>query len=141
MSNLIISLLLLIAQVQHSHAFQLQRPSIIKIRTRDSTTLLPSAPSDDSLPKDIQSALFDDSLEIDQRYAGPNRDEVFGLDIGLIPAIVPVFAYIMYDPTAAGFAFVIDKIAQNNFVPVDGGQYQAKIIAPAINGVVVPGIT
>ena len=44
----------------------------------------------------------------------------------------------MYDPTAELFASFIDLIAQNNFVPVDGGQYQAKIIAPAINGIVVP---
>lgn len=132
---------LLLVSVEQTHAFQLQSPFIVPTGTLITTKLYSSASTqNDHLPRDIQTALFDDdSLEVDQRYAGPNREKIFGIDIGMIPAIVPIIAYIIYDPTAELFAFVIDAIAQNNFVPVDGGQYQAKIIAPAINGVVVPG--
>ena len=58
-----------------------------------------------------------------------------------IPMVIPVMAYFLYDPTAEGFAAALDKIANRNWVAVDGGDYQAKMIAPAINGVVVPAIS
>jgi hypothetical protein len=56
--------------------------------------------------------------------------------------VLPFFAYTMYDPTAQLFATAIDVLrGSNNWVAVDGGAYQAKIIAPVINGVVVPAIS
>jgi hypothetical protein len=58
------------------------------------------------------------------------------------PMVLPFFAYTMYDPTAQLFATAIDLLrGNNNWVAVDGGAYQAKIIAPVINGVVVPAIS
>ena len=57
------------------------------------------------------------------------------------PVFIPILAYLTYDPFAEGFAYCLDRLANNNWVAVDGGAYQAKIIAPAINGVVVPAIS
>ena len=59
----------------------------------------------------------------------------------LTPFIVPVVAYAFYDDIASSFAFLLDITAKRNFVSVDGGAYEAKIIAPAINGVVIPAIS
>jgi hypothetical protein len=53
------------------------------------------------------------------------------------PFFLPALAYCLYDPTASIFASAIDFLSSNNWVAVDGGAYQAQIIAPAINGVVV----
>jgi hypothetical protein len=58
-----------------------------------------------------------------------------------IPMMIPVLAFFLYDSTAEIFAGALDKIANRNWVAVDGGDYQAKMIAPAINGVVVPAIS
>lgn len=94
---------------------------------------------------DLESDIFDIDDFNDSRYSGLNRSEstVVTIEKGLrwIPMLIPVLAYVMYDPTAASFASILDSLANNNFVAVDGGAYQAKIIAPAINGVVVPAIS
>lgn len=60
----------------------------------------------------------------------------------VIPLLTPILAYLSYDEVAkifnAGVNFInIDR----SWVPVDGGAYQARIIAPAINGIVVPAIS
>jgi hypothetical protein len=47
----------------------------------------------------------------------------------------------MYDPVAELFASALTSISNRNWVAVDGGAYQAKIIAPAINGVIMPSIS
>lgn len=56
------------------------------------------------------------------------------------PVLIPILAYQMYDPVAELFAGVLDSMSNRNWVVVDGGAYQAKIIAPAINGVIMPSI-
>lgn len=57
------------------------------------------------------------------------------------PVLIPILAYQLYDPVANVFAGAIDSLSDRNWVSVDGGAYQAKIIAPAINGVIVPSIS
>ena len=60
----------------------------------------------------------------------------------IVPVITPFVAYMTYDDIARFFNYVFDVIAlERNWVPVDGGAYQARIIAPAINGIVVPAIS
>jgi hypothetical protein len=61
--------------------------------------------------------------------------------IRYVPAVLPVMAFVLYDPVASLFATSLDAIANRNWVAVDGGAYQAKIIAPAINGIVVPSVS
>jgi hypothetical protein len=58
-----------------------------------------------------------------------------------MPLAIPILAYSLYDLTAELFATTLEVLGNNNWVAVDGGAYQAKIIAPAINGVVVPAIS
>lgn len=89
----------------------------------------------------MDSDFFDATDKNDLRYSSSLSNTLMRIDTSLrwIPALIPILAYVMYDPTAECFAATLDSLANNNFVAVDGGQYQAKIIAPAINGVVVPG--
>lgn len=57
-----------------------------------------------------------------------------------LPILMPLVAYTTYEPTAQAFNAVVEVISGNSWVAVDGGQYQATIITPAINGLVVPSI-
>jgi len=58
-----------------------------------------------------------------------------------IPILSPILAFFTYETVAAVSDDTIHFLAQNTWVAVDGGIYEAKMIAPAINGVVVPAIT
>lgn len=57
-----------------------------------------------------------------------------------IPGITPFLAFFGFDHVAAAFHWIAEVLSTNNWVSVDGGTYQAKIIAPAINGVVIPSV-
>jgi hypothetical protein len=57
-----------------------------------------------------------------------------------VPLFAPFVAFLTYDLVASTFADFVELLSNKNWVAVDGGAYQAKIIAPAINGVVVPAI-
>ncbi len=59
------------------------------------------------------------------------------------PIIFSLLAFGTYDPTAHLFQSTIQFLqsAENKWIAVDGGAYQASIIAPAINGVVVPAMS
>ncbi|KAG7351596.1 DUF4239 domain containing protein [Nitzschia inconspicua] len=57
------------------------------------------------------------------------------------PITIPIFAFVLYDPTALLFSSALQSLSLGNtWVAVDGGQYQARIITPAINGIVVQAI-
>ena len=57
-----------------------------------------------------------------------------------IPIVMPLLAYSTYESTAQLFDNAVTIISNNNWIAVDGGAYQAEIITPAINGLVVPSI-
>jgi hypothetical protein len=57
-----------------------------------------------------------------------------------LPIVAPLVAYLSYEQVAEFSDAVIECLSNKNFVVVDGGAYESKIIAPAINGVVVPSI-
>ena len=57
-----------------------------------------------------------------------------------VPGLTPFVAFNSFDQVAAAFHWIAQELSSNNWVSVDGGAYQAKIIAPAINGVVVPSV-
>jgi hypothetical protein len=110
-----------------THLFVLREPSSILLKTN----IQP--------PNGLESDFFSDFSGVeDLRYSSLGSQTLLGIDQGLrwIPMLIPVLAYVMYDPTAECFASILDALANNNFVAVDGGAYQAKIIAPAINGYV-----
>lgn len=59
----------------------------------------------------------------------------------VIPIITPIIAFLSYDMIATSFRGLVESLSwERAWVPVDGGAYQAKIITPAINGVVLPAI-
>jgi hypothetical protein len=62
--------------------------------------------------------------------------------IMVLPIITPILAYLTYDDVAKLFDVLVKSLNQDKtWAAVDGGAYQAKIIAPAINGIVVPTIS
>lgn len=124
-----------------------------------------SAPKQRSKNTITQTFLFNEQLfnEVDPslRYFGeyiPLADDpVYGLaheardsrprhDAGwltvlIVPIVAPILAFMSYDLVAKAFEFVIETLSwDRSWVPVDGGAFQAKILTPAINGVVLPAI-
>ena len=62
--------------------------------------------------------------------------------VRLVPIITPILAYFTYEELAASVDVMQDFLdSERAWIAVDGGAYQAKIIAPAINGVVIPSIS
>lgn len=66
--------------------------------------------------------------------------ETMELALKYLPFIMPIVAYFTYEPTAKVFNLMVQFLSSNNWIAVDGGQYQAVIITPAINGLVVPSL-
>jgi hypothetical protein len=62
--------------------------------------------------------------------------------VRLVPIVAPILAYFTYEELASCVNIIEDFLdSQRAWIAVDGGAYQAKIIAPAVNGVVVPSIS
>eukprot|EP00522_Entomoneis_paludosa_P008695 CAMPEP_0172443832 /NCGR_PEP_ID=MMETSP1065-20121228/4024_1 /TAXON_ID=265537 /ORGANISM="Amphiprora paludosa, Strain CCMP125" /LENGTH=437 /DNA_ID=CAMNT_0013194179 /DNA_START=389 /DNA_END=1702 /DNA_ORIENTATION=- len=78
------------------------------------------------------------SEEYYQRRSGIDTETVVEY---LIPIVAPVIAFLSYDLVAGSFSSLLTVVANNNWVAVDGGSFQAKIITPTINGVVLPAIS
>jgi hypothetical protein len=58
------------------------------------------------------------------------------------PLLFPVLAFSLFDTAVVIFHNILDTIAKDvNWVAVDGGKYQAAILAPTINGVVLPSLS
>jgi hypothetical protein len=57
-----------------------------------------------------------------------------------VPLIVPIVSFFTFNQCAKIWSDMYDAISSNNWVAVDGGAYQARIIAPAINGIVMPAV-
>eukprot|EP00578_Thalassiosira_sp_NH16_P022232 CAMPEP_0181083024 /NCGR_PEP_ID=MMETSP1071-20121207/3939_1 /TAXON_ID=35127 /ORGANISM="Thalassiosira sp., Strain NH16" /LENGTH=402 /DNA_ID=CAMNT_0023164659 /DNA_START=591 /DNA_END=1799 /DNA_ORIENTATION=+ len=89
-----------------------------------------------SLSSDPDSSNFLVSLPFNTRIPPIATD----LTLKYLPFIMPLLAYSTYEATAKIFEKAVELISNNNWVAVDGGQYQANIITPAINGLVVPSI-
>ncbi|KAL3792998.1 hypothetical protein ACHAW5_009182 [Stephanodiscus triporus] len=89
-----------------------------------------------NLSSDTNSSKFITSLPFNTRIPPTEM----GVILRYVPFIMPVVAYFTYEPTAKIFNGVVEIISSNTWVAVDGGQYQATIITPAINGLIVPSI-
>jgi hypothetical protein len=62
--------------------------------------------------------------------------------VRMVPIVTPILAYFTYEELAASVDVIQDFLdSERAWIAVDGGAYQAKIIAPAINGVVIPSIS
>mmetsp|Transcript_5412 Transcript_5412/g.7666 ORF Transcript_5412/g.7666 Transcript_5412/m.7666 type:complete len:432 (-) Transcript_5412:44-1339(-) len=97
-----------------------------------------------SLEYDGDVEMDEDMFFLDSVYMNPDQATTIKLSnmIMIIPVVSPVLAYMTYDDVARGFNFLFQILArEQTWVAVDGGAYQAKIIAPAINGIVVPAIS
>lgn len=62
----------------------------------------------------------------------------------VIPLMAPFIAFFSYDFVASTFDWTIDTLSDltsdKNWVAVDGGRYQASIMTPVTNGVVLPAV-
>lgn len=69
-------------------------------------------------------------------YMGYDRERFLNL---FIPAISPLVAFLTFDFIAETYSTLIELLdTTKNWVAVDGGAFQARIMTPAINGLVVP---
>lgn len=59
----------------------------------------------------------------------------------LLPFFVPLLGFVLYDPLAHMTRDVVIALGHNGWAFSDGGQYKAEILAPTINGIVVPTIS
>jgi Protein of unknown function (DUF4239) len=94
-------------------------------------------PLDDLLDQPITCdpdfcCVLDDEDDVAYRMESP-------LVVG-IPAIAPFVAFLTFDSCAKAYRAITEFLSSNKWVAVDGGAYQAKMITPAINGLVVPAI-
>lgn len=89
-----------------------------------------------SLSSDPDSARLLEALPFNIRIPPATTD----LALRYLPFIMPLLAYSTYEYTAMVFEKTVEFLSHNNWVAVDGGQYQANIITPAINGLVVPSM-
>jgi hypothetical protein len=100
--------------------------------------------SDEETPPETASYRITKNDDTKSRTYLPYDEDAFEMELIMdkvlrfSPFFIPALAYGLYDPTASLFASTIDLLGSNNWVAVDGGAYQAQIIAPAINGVVLP---
>lgn len=74
-------------------------------------------------------------------YERRSRVDVELVIESLVPIVTPILAYLSYDFVATTFSHAVEFVANNKWVAVDGGNYQAKILTPTINGVVLPAIS
>jgi Protein of unknown function (DUF4239) len=155
----------------HPHQQDLQKihwrdpcPTRARPTTARTTTLglfFDNGDKDDDNTKSVMESQFfnvfdeDDETLTDLRYAPTKkgRDASFNPQLEakktiffedllrFSPFVIPILAFTLYDAIAVNFAKILDLMANVNWVAVDGGAYQAKIIAPAINGIVVPAIS
>ncbi len=94
------------------------------------------------------SSTFDDdddnpsSLPYNKRRIISSSPTIISMELALkyLPFLMPIIAYSTYESTARSFNRLVEFISDNNWIAVDGGQYQAEIITPAINGLVVPSL-
>ena len=67
--------------------------------------------------------------------------DFWSLLLVVVPLVTPIIAFFTFESCAKSFSNFNDFLSQGNkWVAVDGGAYQARIIAPAINGLVVPAV-
>lgn len=146
----VLTLILLIA-TQKVSPFVLQPSS-----SRHYTTTYPTKLSA-LLDNEVKSPIIGSKTHITDDYESPaDESGVLGSlfpeisnikndvlnPIIIVPMLMPILAYYTYDDVARLFNTFVDLLnVKRNWVPVDGGAYQAKIIAPAINGIVVPTIS
>lgn len=96
----------------------------------------------DYIPLDITcdpSCFHEDYMDNDvPGYTGFDRESLLNF---FIPTIAPIIAFFTFDYVAEMYGMVVDILqSSNKFVAVDGGTFQAKILTPAINGLVVPAM-
>ena len=79
----------------------------------------------------------DDDVSVAKKYALDFQQSL----LIVIPMVTPFVAFFTFDWFAEAYSAFTDLLSRNNkWVAVDGGSYQAQIIAPAINGLVVPAV-
>jgi len=94
---------------------------------------------DDSIDKKIPSSSLNRLLMSQEEK---DKTEFIDRNVVLLPVIIPVLAYFTYEDVAKWSGWIMDHLSTNkNWVSVDGGQYEAKILAPAINGIVISSIS
>lgn len=76
-----------------------------------------------------------------EAWESRSRQDSGWLLVLAIPIVTPIVAFLSYDAVAYLFDEAVELLSYARaWISVDGGAFQAKIITPAINGVVLPAI-
>ena len=111
----------------------------LHMRRRDSSSKGPSPFFPLSVKAGSGGNTGNGSLEReDSRDPGQDLEALFEL---IVPFSAPIVAFLTYEYVAQGYSLISDAVSSNNWFAVDGGALQAKVITPAINGLVIPATT
>jgi len=97
--------------------------------------------SEDLLSRQITDSYIEhDSFDADQAKI---NESVWAWDFVMtyIPVVNPILAYFTYPMVVMSWTDLVLFISNKNWMPADGGAYQAEIITPAVNGIVLPAIS
>jgi hypothetical protein len=138
-SGLLVGLICMAPVAAFQPLVRVQQPTFTKSRRR-SSVLFTNQPQQHPPSFVVDNAEYPN--EDDPQFSPSNTK---GMDVEayiefFVPLLAPFVAFLSYDLVASAFANLVELLSDKNWVAVDGGAYQAKIIAPAINGVVVPAI-
>jgi len=59
----------------------------------------------------------------------------------ILPFLTPLMGFTFFDPLSSFFHDVFINLGPKTWAAVDGGQYKAEILAPTVNGIVLPTIS
>lgn len=81
-----------------------------------------------------------DDYEIIEKEEDVNTNSEIYL-LYTLPFVIPMLGYLLFDPISTITHNTILVLGNKNWVVVDGGQYNAALLTPTINGVVIPTIS
>lgn len=142
MRNLVETVLLFLFLLANATCFQVKNPVCLPRRiiqhSRNSPTVLKADEECDIMETPYMTWSCDPDIYTESDRT--DEKDLFSILNIWIPVVTPLLGFLLYEDVAKLFSWSIDVLGSNTWVAVDGGEYQAKIIAPSINGVVVPAI-
>lgn len=97
--------------------------------------------SEDLLSRQITDSYIEhDSFDADRAKINESV-RAWDFVMTYIPVVNPILAYFTYPMVVMSWTDLVLLISNKNWMPADGGAYQAEIITPAVNGIVLPAIS
>ena len=126
-----------------------RRGSALKLKLRDDATasgfLVWDGKGQEAAPPQAASDFCEvpsDDEMIEAWSTMMRETRLFDLTIASAPFVVPLTAALSYEKVARFTRLALDHFGQrNNWVAVDGNSFEIAILAPVINGIVMPSVS